>query len=72
MNERQMKNALHNLLENLIDAQRHDRDIEMPDGMGEFGMARDFGDAGLLTNNAGLVVTMKDGSEFQITIVQSH
>lgn len=26
---------------------------------------------GMLTGNSGLVVTMEDGSEFQITIVQS-
>jgi len=26
----------------------------------------------MLTNDAGIVVTMKDGSEFQITIVQSR
>ena len=31
-----------------------------------------FADAGIMTNNAGLVVRMKDGSEFQITIVQSR
>ena len=31
-----------------------------------------YRDAGVLTNNAGLVVLMKDGSEFQITIVQSR
>ena len=30
-----------------------------------------FEDAGLLTKNKGLVVRMKDGSEFQITILQS-
>ena len=72
MNERQMQNALHNLIENLIDAQRHDKDIEMPDGMGEFGQVHDFAEAGLLASNKGLVITMKDGSEFQVTIVQSH
>lgn len=30
-----------------------------------------FADAGVLTNDAGLVVRMADGSEFQLTIVQS-
>lgn len=30
-----------------------------------------FNAAGILTNNKGLVVTMQDGSEFQITIVKS-
>lgn len=30
-----------------------------------------FGEAGLLTNNEGVVLTLEDGSEYQITIVQS-
>ena len=29
-------------------------------------------DAGVLNRNCGLVVTMNDGSEFQVTIVQSR
>ena len=33
--------------------------------------ATSFEDAGILTNNRGVVFRMKDGSEFQITIVQS-
>lgn len=31
-----------------------------------------FESVGLLTNNHGIVVRMKDGSEFQITIVKSR
>jgi len=31
-----------------------------------------FGEAGMLTSNSGLVVRTSDGSEFQITIVQSR
>ena len=30
-----------------------------------------FEEAGILTRNRGLVVTMTDGTEFQITVVQS-
>ena len=30
-----------------------------------------YREVGMLTGNAGLVVTMNDGSEFQVTIVQS-
>jgi hypothetical protein len=30
-----------------------------------------FENAGLMTGNAGLVIRMDDGSEFQVTIVQS-
>jgi hypothetical protein len=32
---------------------------------------RTFEEAGLLTNNAGLVVSYGDGDQFQVTIVQS-
>ena len=40
----------------------------------EKGIARvsTFDEAGVLTRNAGLVVRMRDGSEFQIAIVQSR
>jgi hypothetical protein len=31
-----------------------------------------FDDAGLLTRNKGLVIRLEDGSEFQVTIVQSQ
>jgi len=31
-----------------------------------------FEEVGMLTNDAGLVITMQDGSEFQVTIVQSR
>jgi len=31
-----------------------------------------FEDVGMLTRNAGLVVRMTDGSEFQVTVVQSR
>ena len=33
---------------------------------------RTYPEVGMLTNDAGLVVTMKDGSEFQLTVVQSR
>lgn len=32
---------------------------------------RNFQDAGFLTNDKGLVIKLKDGSEFQVTIVQN-
>jgi hypothetical protein len=31
-----------------------------------------FAEAGVLTNDAGVVVALDDGSEFQITVVQSR
>lgn len=33
---------------------------------------RSFADEGVLTNNAGLVVRLPSGDEFQVTIVQSE
>lgn len=40
-----------------------------PDGVGHVEI---FKDAGVLTMNRGLVVTMDDGTEFQVTIVRSR
>jgi hypothetical protein len=34
--------------------------------------ARTFEEAGVLTQNAGLVVGLEDGTEFQLTIVRSR
>ena len=73
MNERQMQNALESLLANLIEAQRRGRDeIEMPDGMGEITEVEDFVQAGVLTQDKGLIIRLADGSEFQLTINQSR
>jgi len=38
----------------------------------DFGVSRirTFEQAGIMTRNAGLIVTMSDGTEYQITIVQ--
>lgn len=35
------------------------------------GFARSFSGSGLLTSDQGLVITMEDGSEFQITVTKS-
>lgn len=37
-----------------------------------FGSVVSFEEAGVMTMNKGLVVRMRDGSEFQLTIVQSR
>ncbi len=39
---------------------------------GEVRDAIPYDELGVLTNNAGLVVRMDDGSEFQITVVRSR
>ncbi len=38
---------------------------------GKIASAVSFEDAGILTHNRGVVLRMNDGSEFQLTIVQS-
>ncbi len=40
-------------------------------GFEEFDMVRTFEDAGVLTQNKGLVLYMADGSEFQLRLVRS-
>ena len=34
--------------------------------------AENFGERGMLTRNAGLVITLADGSEYQVTVVRSR
>lgn len=65
MNENQMESLVMELLEN----------VEMLEGaedVPEITRVSTFGSAGVMTLNAGLVVAMDDGTEFQITIVQSR
>ena len=38
----------------------------------QFRDVRSFADAGLLTSNSGLVVTLNNGTTFQITVVRSN
>lgn len=46
---------------------------QLLDSTDEIGVARldTFEEAGMLTHNEGLVLRLDDGSEFQITVVQS-
>ena len=50
------------------------REIDFDDPTDPHGIrdAMSYDEAGVLTNNAGLVVRMDDGSEYQITIVRSR
>lgn len=41
------------------------------EGLDNVRSVRTFEDEGVMTNDAGLVITLDDGSEFQLTIVQS-
>ena len=47
-------------------------DVLLDDESGEVRNVESFETAGLMTSNEGLVVHMDDGTEFQLTIVQSR
>ena len=73
MTEKTLETALHILLE-MIAAYDDENAGDFEEEMRPF---RDcavdtYERAGILTNNRGLVVRMTDGSEFQVTIVQSR
>ena len=73
MNENELQDALKTLLEELKFMDDEDRaDVGLDSDLTDIAETRTFDEAGVLTNNAGLVVRMADGSEFQITIVQSR
>ncbi len=57
MTEKEMESLLQMLLE---------------EELSEGARVRSFEEVGVLTRNAGLVVRLPDGSEFQITIVRSR
>ena len=63
LNAKKIENAL---LENWTGDQEEFLDVM--DGT----EACSFEDAGILTNDAGLVITTADGREFQVTIIQSR
>jgi hypothetical protein len=74
MNEHDFQDTLQNLLNAAGDldagADVGDLDAEVEDLAGCHATAYD--EAGILTRNSGLVVRLPDGSEFQVTIVQSQ
>jgi len=45
---------------------------DAPDGIEELNAIRTFAEDGVLSSNSGLVLHLDDGSEFQVTIVQSR
>lgn len=62
MNEREFQDLLQTLIE--------DDSIECVDEL-EGASVATFEEGGILTRNKGLTISLADGSEFQITIVQS-
>ena len=63
MSERRLEKKLERLLERVMDNSRgHDHSIDR---------IETFRERGVLTSNRGLVVTLGNGQEFQLTIVES-
>jgi hypothetical protein len=73
VDEREMETALNDLFAELIlEADCDEYPEDLPDELRGVEMVRTFDEAGILTYNKGLVLRMKDGSEFQITVVRSN
>ena len=72
MTERDMELCLYDLLSGVSAADLEDASVDIPDGIADIDRVSTYPEVGMLTGNAGLVVRMKDGSEFQITIVKSR
>ena len=75
MDEHELQDALKTLLEELAfmdDEDRADAGLDSASDLADVKRVRTFDEEGVLTTDAGLVITAKDGSEFQITIVRSR
>jgi len=73
MNETEMQDALKTLLEEIAYMDADDRGrFGVPDELADIENVNTFADAGLMTNNAGVVLKLADGSEFQVAVVQSR
>ena len=76
MTTRELQAALQYIIGTVIDARQDSGDgdgddlTDLADEAEGFAVVGTFEDHGLLTSDAGLVLTMEDGSEFQLTIVQ--
>jgi hypothetical protein len=69
MNERKFERTLQEVLEAVAASSSQDRIAG--EELSDAGIST-FEDAGVLTNNRGLVVRLQNGAEFQVTIVQSQ
>ena len=73
MDEHEMQTALNDLFAGVILAADCDEYPEdLPDELSGVEMVQTYDEAGILTNNKGLVIRMKTGEEFQLTLVQSR
>ncbi len=73
MNDAELERALYDLLAAVTVADFDgDPEIAVPDELAALDMVRTFDEAGLLTSNRGLVLRLRDRSEFEISIVRSR
>ncbi len=73
MNETELQDTLVTLIEEVAAlASQGALPDELPDELADVKRVRTYADVGVLTQNAGLIVVLADGSEFQLTIVQSR
>ena len=68
MNEKEFERALMMTLAEAPDDYKTDEALNIE----QVRSVRTFEDVGVLTGNRGVVVTLTDGSEFQLTVVQSR
>ena len=70
-----IENRLATIFEDLLDALEFGEEgqtmDDLPDCVAGIDRIASFSDVGVLTTDAGLVISMSDGTEFQITIVRS-
>ena len=66
-----MEERIQETLRNLLMGENYDEVIEDGDELDGL-RVRSFEEDGVMTYNKGLAVTLPDGSEYQLTIVQSR
>jgi len=72
VNENELQDALKTLLEEITGMDDEDReDAGLGDDLADVKRVRTYEEEGVLTHDAGLVITTTDG-EFQLTIVRSR
>ena len=73
MNEQEFQDALKTALQELAwMAEDHEYPDTLPADLAEVREVRTFDEAGVLTQNKGLVVTLADSSQMQVTIIASR
>ena len=73
MDEHELQDALKTLLEEVSFMEDEDReDAGLGEDLADVECVRTFEEEGVLTSDAGLVITMADGSQYQLTLVRSR